>query len=161
MRQRQGEFSVSRFAFMENPEDSDTGSPKAENATELKKELERQIKPIIDEDDYETKPTDEAIRILSSLKELEVKEIEMTNEAIRFISSSKELKCKVPASYMAVPEKFKCPISREIMGDPVVLVTGQVRASIQSYFLYQHLGFSFLFLEIHSKINSTLFVLLF
>ncbi|CAL5426986.1 unnamed protein product [Camellia sinensis] len=110
---------------MENPEDSDTGSPKAENATELKKELERQIKPIIDEDDYDTKPTDEAIRILSSLKELKVKEIEMTNEAIRFVSSSKELKCKVPASYMAVPEKFKCPISREIMGDPVVLVTGQ------------------------------------
>ncbi|KAF5930713.1 hypothetical protein HYC85_031586 [Camellia sinensis] len=112
---------------MENLEDSDTGSPKAENATELKKELERQIKPIIDEDDYDTKPTDEAIRILSSLKELKVKEIKMTNEAIRFISSSKELKCKVPASYMAVTEKFKCPISREIMGDPVVLVTGQIQ----------------------------------
>ncbi|KAL7201345.1 hypothetical protein ACSBR1_033108 [Camellia fascicularis] len=116
-------------------EDFDTGPRKAENATELKKELQRQIKPILDEDDYEIKATDEAMRILSSLKELKVKGIEITNETLRFVSSLKELKCKESASYMVVPEEFKCPISREIMHDPVVLATGQTcdRCSIMEW----------------------------
>ncbi|GMP89940.1 hypothetical protein CsSME_00041293 [Camellia sinensis var. sinensis] len=120
---------------MANPEDFDTGPRKAENATELKKELQRQIKPILDEDDYEIKATDEAMRILSSLKELKVKGIEITNETLRFVSSLKELKCKESASYMVVPEEFKCPISGEIMHDPVVLATGQTcdRCSIMEW----------------------------
>lgn len=76
-------------------------------ATELKKELEKLVKAILDEEDYRVEVTDEAMRVLSVLKELKFKKsLKMVDDTV-------------------VPEEFKCPISREIMGDPVVLATGQ------------------------------------
>ncbi|XP_061987688.1 U-box domain-containing protein 9-like isoform X2 [Populus nigra] len=76
-------------------------------ATELKKELEKLVKAILDEEDYRVEATDEAMRVLSVLKELKFKKsLKMVDDTV-------------------VPEEFKCPISREIMGDPVVLATGQ------------------------------------
>ncbi|CAK7341299.1 unnamed protein product [Dovyalis caffra] len=76
-------------------------------ATELKSELEKLVKAILAEEDYRVEVTDEAMKILSVLKELKFK---------------KSLKV---ADNKVVPEEFRCPISREIMGDPVVLATGQ------------------------------------
>eukprot|EP00258_Populus_trichocarpa_P030641 XP_024446660.1 U-box domain-containing protein 9 isoform X2 [Populus trichocarpa] len=76
-------------------------------ATELKKELEKLVKAILDEEDYRVEVTDEAMRVLSVLKELKFK------KSLKIVDDT------------VLPEEFKCPISREIMGDPVVLATGQ------------------------------------
>ncbi|KAI8567090.1 hypothetical protein RHMOL_Rhmol02G0094300 [Rhododendron molle] len=54
------------------------------------------------------------------------REIETTEEAIRIVSSPRELKIKESA-----PKGFKCPMSAEIMGDPVVVASGQVRLTVQ------------------------------
>lgn len=82
----------------------------AAKATELKKELQRLVKAIVDEDDYKVETADRAIRTLSSLKDLKL------NKSLSFRLDDG----------LAVPEEFRCPISRELMRDPVVLATGQV-----------------------------------
>jgi hypothetical protein len=82
----------------------------AAKATELKKELQRLVKAIVDEDDYSVETADRAIRTLSSLKDLKLKE---------------SLSFRLDDG-LAVPQEFRCPISRELMRDPVVLATGQV-----------------------------------
>ena len=89
-------------------------------ATELKKELEKLVKAILDEEDYRVEVTDEAMRVLSVLKELKFK------KSLKMVDDTD------------VPEEFKCPISREIMGDPVVLATGQVETIkiCPLYFIY-------------------------
>ncbi|KAF7151971.1 hypothetical protein RHSIM_Rhsim02G0085000 [Rhododendron simsii] len=80
------EEAANGHALMANPEDSNPGSRNAETPAELKKE----------------------------------REIETTDEAIRIVSSPRELKIKESA-----PKEFKCPMSAEIMGDPVVVASGQ------------------------------------
>lgn len=89
---------------MANPEDSDPDSCNAETPAELKKELEKVMKLILDEDDYSVQELDKAI-IVSSLRELKTKE--------------------------SVPNESKCPMSGEIMGDPFVVASGQVRLTVQ------------------------------
>jgi hypothetical protein len=91
----------------------------AAKATELKKELQRLVKAIVDEDDYKVETADEAIRTLSSLKDLK-------------LNSSLSLRLD---DGLAVPQEFRCPISRELMKDPVVLATGQVACLSLSLFL--------------------------
>ncbi|KAK6232884.1 hypothetical protein QUC31_009824 [Theobroma cacao] len=85
--------------------------------TELKKELQRVVKTILEEDDIGLK-TIEATRILSNLAELKLKK----PVGIRLDDT-------------IFPEKFKCPLSGEIMGDPVVLSSGQTydRPNIQKW----------------------------
>ncbi|KAI4350136.1 hypothetical protein L6164_010646 [Bauhinia variegata] len=54
--------------------------------------------------------------------------VEVANEAIRTLSAIKDLKLKRSLSQNLdelVPPEFRCPISRELMRDPVVLATGQ------------------------------------
>ncbi|XP_022744040.1 U-box domain-containing protein 9-like [Durio zibethinus] len=86
--------------------------------TELKKELQRVVKMILEEGEYG---------------------IEITIEAIRILSCLAELKLKKPVGLgiddTVLPEKFKCPLSGEIMGDPVVLASGQTydRPHIQKW----------------------------
>ncbi|MBA0637256.1 hypothetical protein Godav_022098 [Gossypium davidsonii] len=72
---------------------------------ELKKELQSVVKKIVDEDNYGTEITLKAISILSDLSDT------------------------------VLTKKFRCPISGEIMGDPVVLSSGLTydRPSIQKW----------------------------
>lgn len=67
---------------------------------ELKKELQSVVKKIVDGDNYGIEITQKAIRILSGLADL---------------------------SDTVLAKKFRCPLSGEIMGDPVVLSSGVVR----------------------------------
>ncbi|KAK8651083.1 hypothetical protein V6N13_140698 [Hibiscus sabdariffa] len=76
--------------------------------TKVKEELESAVKTILVEDDYATDKTVEAIRILTRLTELKLKKPSSLGLDDTFLS-----------------ETFKCPISGEIMGDPVVLASGQ------------------------------------
>ena len=78
-----------------------------EAAMEIKKQLRKLVKYIVEEEDYRVETAEEAMRALSSLKNLK--------------SSKKSLSFKLD-----VPQEFRCPISGELMIDPVVLATGQV-----------------------------------
>ncbi|KAJ9185745.1 hypothetical protein P3X46_005339 [Hevea brasiliensis] len=88
---------------------SSTSTAAVPNSTELKKELERQFNKILGEEDYSLEIIDEVLRILTALKELKLEK------------SSKSL----IDDNTVVPDEFKCPISKELMIDPVALVTGQ------------------------------------
>ncbi|KAK7397377.1 hypothetical protein VNO78_18547 [Psophocarpus tetragonolobus] len=71
---------------------------------ELKEKLRELVKAIVDSDDYTVKAADEAMAILSALKDL-----------------------KSPNSLddFSLPPEFRCPISTQLMTDPVILSTGQ------------------------------------
>ncbi|RXH83862.1 hypothetical protein DVH24_013107 [Malus domestica] len=69
-------------------------------------ELERLVKAMVDEDDYRVKTADEAIRALSSLKNLKSKSF-------------------TAMAVLLAPKESRCLISRELMADPVVLATGE------------------------------------
>lgn len=83
-------------------------------AMELKKELQKLVRNIVDDEDYRTELIDQARETLFALKGLKVKRR----------SSSLKLRETV-----LCPEEFKCPLSKELMRDPVVLATGQVSVS--------------------------------
>ncbi|KAB2626268.1 U-box domain-containing protein 9-like [Pyrus ussuriensis x Pyrus communis] len=90
--------------------DAPTAAEKAK-AVEIKKQLERLVKAIVDEDDYRVETADEAIRTLASLKDLK---------------SQKSFSFKLAEGgshgggvLAGVPKEFICPISGELMADPV------------------------------------------
>ncbi|KAE9451835.1 hypothetical protein C3L33_16264, partial [Rhododendron williamsianum] len=56
------------------------------------------------------------------------REIETTDEAVRIVYSPRELKIKESAR-----KEFKCPMSAEIMGDPVVVASGQIANGIKGF----------------------------
>lgn len=89
--------------------------------TELKEKLQRVVKILLDEDDYGIEITTEAIGILSCLADLKLKKsVGMDDE---------------DNDDTVLPEKFKCPISDEMMADPVILSSGQVRLlKLDSFF---------------------------
>ncbi|GMI84619.1 ARABIDOPSIS THALIANA PLANT U-BOX 9, plant U-box 9 [Hibiscus trionum] len=78
------------------------------NEAELKKELESVVKKMVEEDDYGVEKIVEAIRILTRLTESKLK----NPAGLRLDDTT-------------LSESFKCPISGKIMGDPVVLASGQ------------------------------------
>ncbi|KAG9447935.1 hypothetical protein H6P81_014063 [Aristolochia fimbriata] len=75
-------------------------------ATELKRELRRLAKEIAEEEKCPVEAFDQAAKTLSDLKDL------------RFRSQQ-----KIEPAY--VPVHFLCPISAELMRDPVIVATGQ------------------------------------
>ncbi|KAJ9169816.1 hypothetical protein P3X46_017966 [Hevea brasiliensis] len=80
-------------------------------ATELKKELRKLLTTIVeDDDDYPIHTIDQAKCTLSALMELK-----MNKRSLSF-KLSQTLSC---------PDEFKCPLSNELMRDPVILATGQ------------------------------------
>lgn len=90
------------------------GDPVAAKVVELKRELQRLVKAIaIDDcDDVNLESLDRAHQILSFLKEFKIK---------------RSLSLKLHESVVAaVPEEFRCPLSKELMRDPVIVATGQV-----------------------------------
>ncbi|KAK8674354.1 hypothetical protein V6N13_112646 [Hibiscus sabdariffa] len=80
-------------------------------AVELKKELQRLVRNIVDDDDYSIHAVDRAKDALCALREL------MLNRR-----STATLKLHETVS---CPEEFKCPLSKELMRDPVILASGQ------------------------------------
>ncbi|KAA8543555.1 hypothetical protein F0562_021699 [Nyssa sinensis] len=78
-------------------------------ATELKKELQRLVKTIVDDDDFNVETIDRANQTLTALKDLKLK---------------RPISWKLHAS-LACPEEFRCPLSKELMRDPVIVATGQ------------------------------------
>ncbi|GKU85957.1 hypothetical protein SLEP1_g552 [Rubroshorea leprosula] len=89
-------------------------------ATELKKELQKLVKTIVDDDDYSIETIDRARETLSALKELKTKK--------------RSLSLKLQEAVLC-PEEFRCPLSQELMRDPVILASGQTfdRSFIQKW----------------------------
>ncbi|KAI4354218.1 hypothetical protein L6164_003106 [Bauhinia variegata] len=89
---------------------------------ELKKELQRLVKSIVDDEDCSSETIDQANETLSLLKDLK----------LRKRSSSMSL--KLPKT-VTCPEEFKCPLSKELMRDPVIVASGMTydRAFIQQW----------------------------
>ncbi|KAF3625394.1 U-box domain-containing protein 9 [Capsicum annuum] len=85
------------------------GDPPTATATaELKRELQRLVKAILSEDDINVDTIDKTHQTLFALKDLNLKQR--------------------PSSFnsqLPFPDEFRCPLSKELMRDPVILATGQ------------------------------------
>lgn len=77
-------------------------------AEQLKRELQRMVQSIVEEDDYALEATDGAMHALSCLKELKLR-----------LSNPQSLLLTLP------PPEFRCPLSGQLMVDPVVIASGQ------------------------------------
>ncbi|CAN4093735.1 unnamed protein product [Withania somnifera] len=86
------------------------GDPPTAKATEFKRELQRLVKAIISDDDINVDAIDKTHETLCALKVLKIKRPSSFN---------------TPESQHPVPDEFRCPLSKELMRDPVILVTGQ------------------------------------
>ncbi|KAK4369230.1 hypothetical protein RND71_013022 [Anisodus tanguticus] len=73
-------------------------------ATELKRELQRLVKAILSEDDINVDAIDKTHQTLFALK---------------------DLKHNKRSSSFNTPDEFRCPLSKELMRDPVIVATGQ------------------------------------
>lgn len=89
-------------------------------ASELKKELQRLVRAIVDNDDSKAETIDRATQTLRALKEVKSK----TRVSLKKPSYDGGL-------LSCCPEEFRCPISSELMRDPVIVSTGQVRILFQ------------------------------
>ncbi|XP_009779917.1 U-box domain-containing protein 9-like [Nicotiana sylvestris] len=87
----------------------------AKEAAELKRELQRAVKAVVEDDDYSLEVTDRAMQCLCALKELKLKPLNSNPLDIRSLS----LSLPIP------PHEFVCPLSGQLMKDPVVLASGQ------------------------------------
>ncbi|PSR94959.1 U-box domain-containing protein [Actinidia chinensis var. chinensis] len=83
----------------------------AAKATELKKELQRLVRAIVEDEDcdFSVEAVDRATQTLFALKELKKKR----PVSLKLTESS------------SCPEEFRCPISNVLMKDPVIVATGQ------------------------------------
>ncbi|RVW60576.1 U-box domain-containing protein 9 [Vitis vinifera] len=82
----------------------------AKATEELKKELQRLVSRIVDEDESCADTTDKALKILFALRDFKFKG---------------SLDFGVETENPALPQEFRCPISKQLMRDPVVVATGQ------------------------------------
>lgn len=95
--------------------------PEVKNITELKKELQRLVRSIVDDEDCSAEAIDQAKETLSVLRDLKLRK-----------KSSLSLKLQKTVVF---PDEFKCPISKELMKDPVIVASGQVSVRIWSLLL--------------------------
>lgn len=110
------------------------------NKESLKRELRKLVDLVVDEDDYSIEILDEIARSATAIKEL-TSNHNITQKNCHSITQKNchNITQKNCASekkdVVAVPEYFCCPISSELMADPVLLVTGQTydRAYIQEW----------------------------
>jgi hypothetical protein len=89
----------------------------AAKAVELRRELQKLLRTIVDDDDVNVEAIDKAQQMLCALKELKLKK----SVSLKVRSHH----CNGEMAAATVPEEFKCPLSKELMGDPVIIATGQ------------------------------------
>ncbi|XWS47175.1 hypothetical protein CRYUN_Cryun14cG0130800 [Craigia yunnanensis] len=85
-------------------------------AAELKRELQRLVKTIVDDEDFSIHTIDQAKDALCALRELKF------NKRSTATTTTSSLKLHEAVS---CPEEFRCPLSKELMRDPVILASGQ------------------------------------
>ncbi|KAI9085225.1 hypothetical protein K1719_032748 [Acacia pycnantha] len=107
-------------------------------AMELKKELQRLVKSIVEDEDhhYGTETIDTTMETLSLLKELKLSKRSSTTTTTTPAPSSSSLSLKLRhKTSLNCPEEFKCPLSKQLMRDPVIVASGQTydRTFIQKW----------------------------
>ncbi|KAG6475801.1 U-box domain-containing protein 9-like [Zingiber officinale] len=108
-----------------------TGFVSAARAEELKKELRRKVREISESEDCGVGTYEDAARALAALRELRSGGSVSPKEAL-----ASQRKAEEEFESAAVPKHFLCPISSELMRDPVILASGQTydRLFIQEWF---------------------------
>nr|XP_019702381.1 U-box domain-containing protein 9 isoform X1 [Elaeis guineensis] len=97
----------------------------AKKAGELKRELRRLVRAIAEDDDTQIKTFDEAARALAALRDVKLGG-NGNSKGKRLPSPlSKETKKDDKIGSPTIPQHFLCPISSELMRDPVILASGQ------------------------------------
>ncbi|XP_073274075.1 U-box domain-containing protein 9-like [Primulina huaijiensis] len=106
---------------------SEGDSDMAAKAMELKRELQKMVKAIVDADDVDLEATDRALQIMRDLKELKLKK----SMSLKLRSGYNDQE----TVYGTAPEEFRCPLSKELMRDPVIVANGQTydRTFIQKW----------------------------
>ncbi|KAI9071482.1 hypothetical protein K1719_046551 [Acacia pycnantha] len=97
---------------------ADSDPAAAAKVLELKKELNRLVNSIVDDDDCRIQTIDQAREVLSSLKDLKLRKTSSSSPS----SQSSDLKLNRNSGF---PEEFKCPLSKELMRDPVIVASGK------------------------------------
>ncbi|KAJ8479202.1 hypothetical protein OPV22_022929 [Ensete ventricosum] len=93
-------------------------------ARELKNELQRLVRAITDEDDEQIGTYEEAARVLAALNQVTFAGNGGPNGRPRSpLANLRRTAERMDSA--SVPEHFRCPISSELMKDPVVLASGQ------------------------------------
>ncbi|CAL9770756.1 unnamed protein product [Musa acuminata subsp. burmannicoides] len=93
-------------------------------AGELKNELQRLVREIAEEDDGKIGTYEEAARVLAALKQVTFAGSGGSNGTPRSpLANQRRTDERMDSA--SVPEHFRCPISSELMKDPVVLASGQ------------------------------------
>ncbi|WOL12820.1 U-box domain-containing protein 9-like [Canna indica] len=92
----------------------------AARAAELKKELRRLVRAIAEDDEGRMETYEEAARALAALKDLRFRGSANSNGAL---AGQRKAENKIESA--VIPAHFLCPISAELMRDPVVLASGQ------------------------------------
>lgn len=87
----------------------------AGRATELKKEIQRLVRSIAADEDYSLETIDRAREALLALRELKSRRSSARSPSMKLLGA------------VSCPEEFRCPLSKELMRDPVIVATGQVR----------------------------------
>lgn len=93
---------------------STVDSAAAKTAEELKNMIKKLVKAIVDDDDAKAETFEETSRALSSLRDIYANNGDGSKKKDGGIEP------------VQIPKHFLCPISSEIMRDPVVLSSGQV-----------------------------------
>uniref|UniRef100_A0A7N0UH97 RING-type E3 ubiquitin transferase n=1 Tax=Kalanchoe fedtschenkoi TaxID=63787 RepID=A0A7N0UH97_KALFE len=108
------------------------GASEADPAGRLYKELRKLVEAIVGADDG-VDAVDKARDVLCAIRDLRTRRMQRS-------SSETDMSVRVRPESASVPDEFKCPLSTEIMKDPVVVSTGQTydRASIQNWLKAGH-----------------------
>ncbi|KAK4799816.1 hypothetical protein SAY86_025181 [Trapa natans] len=95
----------------------------AGRVTELKRELQRLVMSIAEDEDYSPETIDRARDALLALRELRTRRSSARSSSLKLLGS------------VSCPEDFRCPLSKELMRDPVIVATGQTydRVGIQKW----------------------------
>ncbi|KAK4765876.1 hypothetical protein SAY87_007518 [Trapa incisa] len=92
-------------------------------ATELKRELQRLVKSIAEDEDYSPETINGARDVLLALSDIRTRRSSARSPSLKLLGS------------VSCPEDFLCPLSKELMRDPVIIATGQTydRVSIHKW----------------------------
>ncbi|XP_008811326.2 U-box domain-containing protein 9-like [Phoenix dactylifera] len=97
----------------------------AKKTGELKRELRRLVRAIAEDDDTQIKTFDEAARALAALRDVKFGGNGNSKGKRSPSPLSKETKKDGKIGSPEIPQHFLCPISSELMRDPVILASGQ------------------------------------
>ncbi|KAG7021008.1 U-box domain-containing protein 9, partial [Cucurbita argyrosperma subsp. argyrosperma] len=107
----------------------------------LKKDIKELLQRIVDQDDFECSIADEAIEKLNSLKLTKMAAAAAASAAAAAAAAAPvESGGDSARTALVMPDEFRCPISGELMEDPVLLKTGQTydRPFINKWFNKGH-----------------------